>query len=121
MKDAIFPLDLTKSTEEFKEMIAKYPDYQIVVLANRDAVCDDYFYTYCSDISFEVGTILDCEAMCKDGQVYSDKDEFIEDMTEYLEEVYDDLSDDEFEKVLNREVAKYDPYWKNVIIIRVGN
>lgn len=121
MKDTMFPLDLTKSTEKLKELILQYPDYPIVVLVAEDAVCDEYGYTYCSDISFGVGKILDCEAICKDEKVYSDKDDFIEDMIAYLMEEYAEIPDDDFEKLLSSEVAKYDPYWKDVITICVGN
>lgn len=117
----IFPLDLTKSTDELKELISKHPDYPIVVIAGEDAACSDYSYTYCSDIRFGVGIILDCEAICKDEKVYSDEDDFREDMVEYLAEVYDDVSDEEFEKLVDNEIAKYDSYWKNVIFIYVDN
>ena len=120
-KDNVFPLNLTKSTEELKELISQYPDYPIVVLAAEDAVCADYAYTYCSDVGFGVGTILDCEAVCNGEKVYSDKDDLLEDMIGHLEDEYEDLSDEEFKKIVDKEVAKYDPYWKDVIIIWVSN
>lgn len=121
LENKIFPLDLTKSTTELKELIEQHPDYPIVVLAAEDAVLDDYSYTYCSDITFDIGTILDCEAVCRDEKVYVDKDDLIEDMRFYLEEVYDDVSEEEFDKIVDKEVAKYDSYWKDVIIVYVGN
>ena len=121
IENKIFPLDLTKSTTELKELIEQYPDYPIVVLAAEDAVSDDYSYTYCSDITFDIGTILDCEAVCRDEKVYVDKDDLIEDMRFYLEEVYDDVSEEEFDKIVDNEVAKYDSYWKDVIVVYAGN
>ena len=121
LENKIFPLDLTKSTTELKELIEQYPDYPIVVLAAEDAVSDDYSYTYCSDITFDIGTILDCEAVCRDEKVYVDKDDLIEDMRFYLEEVYDDVSEEEFDKIVDNEVAKYDSYWKDVIVVYAGN
>ena len=121
IENKIFPLDLTKSTTELKELIEQYPDYPIVVLAAEDAVSDDYSYTYCSDITFGIGTILDCEAVCRDEKVYVDKDDLIEDMRFYLEEVYDDVSEEEFDKIVDNEVAKYDSYWKDVIVVYAGN
>ena len=121
LENKIFPLDLTKSTTELKELIEQYPDYPIVVLAAEDAVSDDYSYTYCSDITFDIGTILDCEAICNKERVYSDKKDLIEDMRIYLEDEYEDLSEEEFDKTVDNEVAKYDSYWKDVIVVYAGN
>lgn len=119
--DKLFPLNLAKPTDELKELIKQYPDYPIVVLVGDEVAISDYAYTYCSDIGFKVGIILDCEAVCKDEKVYTDEDDFREDMEAYLAEEYDDISDEEFEKLLNKEVAKYDPYWKDVIFIWADN
>lgn len=121
-KDKIFPLDLTRSTDELKALILEHPNYPIVVLAGEEAVCNDYSYTYCSSIAFGIGDILDCEVPCKNEKVYSDKDDFIEDMTDYLAEMYyEDMPDEKFEKLVDKEIAKYDPYWKKVICILVDN
>ena len=35
MTKKVFPLELTKSTEELKKLIAEHPDYPIVVLAGE--------------------------------------------------------------------------------------
>lgn len=121
LENKIFPLDLTKSTTELKELIEQYPDYPIVVLAAEDAVSDDYSYTYCSEITFDIGTILDYEAICNKERVYSDKEDLIEDMRIYLEDEYEDLSEEEFDKTVDNEVAKYDSYWKDVIVVCAGN
>lgn len=119
--DKLFPLNLAKPTDELKELIKQYPDYPIVVLADETAYLDDYTYTYCSDIGFGVGRILDCEAICKDEKVYTDEDDFMEDMGDFLSEEYPDLSDDELRKLIDEKIAEYDSYWKDVIIIWVGN
>ena len=117
----LFPLNLAKPTDKLKELIKQYPNYPIVVLANETAYFDDYPYTYCSDIGFGVGRILDCEVICKDEKVYTDEDDLMEDMGAFLSEEYPDLSDDELRKLIDEKIAEYDSYWKDVIIIWVGN
>lgn len=55
------PLNLSKSSDELKQLITENPDLPIVVLVGQYAVLDDYGYTYCSDIHFCIDEILDCE------------------------------------------------------------
>lgn len=83
---------------------------------------------YCSDISFGVDEILDVETPYNDEEVCTDRDYFEERMSDWL---YDKLNDEgvdvdqmpdaEFEKRLKEEIAKYDPYWKDVIAIWATN
>lgn len=42
MTKKVFPLELTKSTEELKKLIAEHPDYPIVVLAGECANSGDF-------------------------------------------------------------------------------
>ena len=127
-KKSPFPLNLTKSTEELKKLIAEHPDYPIVVLASEEANSGDYSWMYCSDISFGVDELLDVEPPYNDEIVCTDRDEFEERMSDWL---FDKLCDEgvdaqkmpdaEFDKLLKEEIAKYDPYWKNVIAIWAAN
>lgn len=61
MTKKVFPLELTKSTEELKKLIAEHPDYPIVVLAGECANSGDFAWMYCASISFGIEEILDCE------------------------------------------------------------
>ena len=119
----IHPLNLSKSSDELKQLIAENPDLPIVVLVGQDAVSDDYGYTYCSDIHFSIEEILDCELPFGEGCVYNDWDDFAYDLENYLadDEIYKNLSDKEFQNVLNEEYKKYEPYWKKVIAITGNN
>jgi len=117
----IFPLNLTTSTDELKELIAKHPDYPIVVMAGYDASCPDYTYTYCSSISFSVGMILDCETPYTNEEVMMDEDDFKENIAYCLGDEYEDLSDEEFDRLVEDTATKYQEYWKDVIIITVDN
>ena len=116
-------LNMLKQTDELKQLIAEYPDYPIVVLCDCE-VCFDDFYTlwYAPHLSFSVGEILDCEQDVNDERVYTDRDEFEEDLAEILADSgdYDDATDEEFDAVVKAELSKYEPYWKEVIQIIDG-
>lgn len=115
------PLNMfMKQTEELQKLIAEHPDYPIVVLCSSDVVADDgYSYWYAPKLSFTIGEILDCEQDANDEKTYSDRDDF-EDDVRYMFECdgqYDNLSSEEFDKLVQNELEKYEPYWKDVIII----
>lgn len=123
-----FPLNLAKNTEELKKLIAEHPDYPIVVLASEEANSGDYFWMYCSDISFGEGELLEAETPYNDEIVCADRDDFEENMQDWLcDKLYDEgvdvknMPDAEFNKLLKAEIAKYDPYWKKVITIWAAN
>lgn len=116
------PLDMfVKQTDELKELIAEHPDYPIVVMCSNE-VCagDDFIWWYAPCLSFDIGEILDCEQEINDERIYVERDQFEEDLQDRLadDERYENLSDAEFDKVVKAELAKYEPYWKNVIVIR---
>jgi len=111
----------TKQTDELKKLIAEHPDYPIVVLCNNEVCCDDsYNWWYAPDLHFSIGEILDCEQDINDERVYTDRDEFEEDLTNILADNcdYDEATDQEFDAIVKAELAKYEPYWKKVIQIR---
>ena len=81
------PLNMfTKQTDELKQLISEHPDYPIVVLCSYD-VCgdDDSCWWYAPEIWFSIGEILDCEQDINDEKVYTDKDDFEEDVRFMLE------------------------------------
>jgi len=124
----IFPLELTKPTDELKKMIEQYPDYPIVVLAGEVANTGDYGWMFCSSISFEVEEILDCETPYNnDCIVCNDRNEFNENLKEWLwnelggNDKRHQITEEEFQKIFAEEKAKYEPYWKKVIAIYADN
>ena len=128
MKVSVFPLDLVKSTDELKELIAEHPSYPIVVLADEEAVVSDWHYTLCSDITFAVGEILNCENPIDEESVCTDRDEFEERFEEWLwDRMFDELgeeaepNEEEFQDRLKLELAKFEPYWTKVIMIYASN
>lgn len=121
----IFSYEITKSTDELKRLLAEHPDYPIVVVAGKSANSGDYFYMYCSRISFSISEILDCEVPHQDELVECDRDHFNEQIEEWL---WDHICDndgkpteDDFQKRLAEVKEKYEPYWKKVIEIYVDN
>lgn len=116
------PLNMfIRQTDELKKIISEYPDYPIIVMVGSDVVADDYYgWWYAPCLSFSVGEILDCEQDINFDKVYTDKDEFKEDIIDRLSYDYDskDLSDEEFDKIVKEKYQKYESYWKKVIEIR---
>lgn len=122
MKKQYKPLKMfTKQTDELKRLIEQHPDYQIVVICSSDVVCDDGGWWYAPSLSYSIGEILDCEQDIDDDKTYVDRDDFKEDVIFFVEsndELFDSLTDEEFDKEVKRIIAEYDPYWKNVIVIK---
>lgn len=122
----LFPLDLTKSTNELKTLISNNPNLPIVILAGDCATDGEHSSTYCSDIKFYINEILDCEIPYAD-YVENDRDNFEEQIEEWL---WDEmggndkdtkLSETVFQEALKETKIKYEPYWKNVIVIMADN
>ena len=114
------PLDMfLKQTDELKELIAKYPDYPIVVLVDSEVVADDYGWWYAPEIRFGIGEILDCEQDINEEKTYVDRDEFKEDIEYHLScyDEYENLSDENFDYLVEKTYQEYEPYWKKVIQI----
>lgn len=126
----IFPLNLTINTDKLKELIAEHPDYPIVVLADDTANSGEWVWQYCYSIGFSVEEILDCLVPYEnDDFVETDRTNFEERMEEWLWDNWKEQTgsdekeppEDIFQKELANLIADFDPYWKKVIAIYVGN
>ena len=110
----MYNLNIIKDCAELRKLITENPELPIVVLAGEDSWLDEGFsWWYCSNVRATIDEILDCECPFGYGKVFNDKDEFEEYLAYYL-----NLSD---EDILQRELEKYNPYWKKVIAIYVDN
>ena len=116
------PLNMfMKQTDELKKLIAEHPDYPIVVMVANEVVADDFYgWWYAPSLIFSIGEILDCEQEVNDEKVYTDREDFEEDLADILGDSgdYDETTDEEFDKIVQEELKKYEPYWKRVIQIR---
>ncbi len=116
-------LGIVHDTTELRKLIAENPDLPIVVLAGEQAWIYGFAYGYCTNVSCEIGWVLDCETPCGGETIYSYRSDFEEDLGDYLYDLpeCEKLTDEEFDKRLKEELAKYEPYWKKVIAIYANN
>lgn len=112
---------LTKETEELRKLILENPELPIVILANEDSSNADYGWTFCSSISFYIEEILDCDFYDYNDEVFTEKERLEEKIADDLYDDYHDKSEKEYEAAIKREVEKYEPYWKKVIVIYATN
>ena len=113
-------LNLDHSTEELKRLIAENPDLPIVILADENSVIDTGMWTYCSDVTFKVGEMLDCEYL-DDDTVITDRGRLEEIIEDNLYEEYHTKSEQEYDKAVKDKMAELEPYWKKVIMIYATN
>lgn len=112
-------MGIVHDTAELRKLIAENPNLPIVVLVGEEAYSGEWGYEYQTNVSCSLEEVLDCEIPFGGGIVPTDKDDFEEQLSDYL---YDkELSDSEFEKLLKEEMTKYEPYWKKVIAIYADN
>lgn len=112
---------LTQKTDELKKLMAENPDLPIVVLAGQEASSDYWGWTYCSSISFGIDEILDCDYYDYDDTVFTDRDRLEEKIEDDLWDEYHEVSDENYDAAVKRELEKYEPYWKKVIAIYANN
>ena len=112
---------LTQSTDELRKLILENPDLPIAVLAGDYANDGSHSYMFCTNISFSIGEILDCDFYDYDDVVFVDRDRLEEYIADNLCDEYPDVSDKEFYAIVEKEVKKYEPYWKDVIMIWADN
>ena len=115
-----------ENTDRLRKIILEHPDYPIVVQVDHDVVGDDYYAWWLAPcLSFSMEEILDCHIdsllglELDDLNVFFDRGEF----KDYIENVmdcsrFDELPDEEFNRVLNEEFHKFDDYWVPAIVIR---
>ena len=126
MESKIIGLGIVKNSDELKKLIAENPDLPIVVFARGGANSGDYTYMCCTHVSASVCEILDCETPYDGEIIETDRDNFDEEMEDWLWDVMVDKygvspDENELQKLLADEKARYEPYWKKVIAIYAGN
>lgn len=69
------------------------------------------------------GEFLDCKQKIDACKCYTDRDDFEDDVADFLagEEQYRDLPDNEFNAIVERTVNEYDDFWKPCILLLVDN
>lgn len=110
-------------TTELQKLILENPSLPIAVLCGENSNSGDYSWIYASDIRFELGEILDCEQPVNDEIVYSDRQMFNEQLEECLWEEQEggSVTEEEFQKIFEKEKARYEPHWIKCILIYADN
>lgn len=112
---------LAKESGKLVKLIAENPDLPIVVLAGEDANIGDYRWMFCSDISFEISEILDCDYYDYDDTIFTDRERLEEKVSDDLWDDYDDEHFKEFDAAVRERLAELEPYWRKVIAIYASN
>jgi hypothetical protein len=73
----------------------------------------------CSYVKAYKGEYLDCSQSVNDCMCFTDRDEFEEAVADSLADR--NCTDEEFDALVKKEMAEYDPYWKPCIILNVDN
>lgn len=111
------------SADELKRLILEQQELPILVLAGDNANIGDYGFMSCSRVRAQEGEFLDCKQKIDACKCYTDRDDFEDDVADFLagEEQYRDLPDDEFNSLVERTVNEYDDFWKPCILLLVDN
>lgn len=99
------PTGLLHTADELRQLIRNSPTLPLLVFAGEEANSGDYSYMSCSYIKAYKGEFLDCTQTVNDCMCYTDGD----------------YTDEEFDALVKKTVAEYDPYWKPCIILNVDN
>lgn len=114
---------LLNECKELKRLITENPDLPLMFFAGDTGNDGTYCYMSCDTIRAHKGRVLDCENEINDEIVFDDERYFEEEVEEALAwtDEAKDLSDKEFDELVEEEIAKYDDKWKDCIIVYVGN
>ena len=110
---------LDHSTDGLRKLIMEHPNLPMLVFAGEECNRGDYSYMCCTTVRAEIGEYLDCKNEASDEIIFTDRSSFEEE----LEEAFwgSELSEDEFEKMIDEKMKGYEPYWKPVILVYVDN
>lgn len=119
-------------THQLTEYLMNFPDYPIVVLTGQNAVCDEFYWTYATDVKIGIDEILDCDTRYWDyDYVCNDRRDFEKEAKEViyrnLKEALKKYDNDreptnaEIEEVWTTVSKEHEQYWKKCIVIYADN
>ena len=114
---------LMKDGIKVREMILSHPELPLVFMATEEANNGDWWKTVCCSVRAEIGEVLDCNQLINDEYIFCDHEEFEDYILDRIDEFtdVDDMPQAWYDAEAQRIAAEYDPYWKQCIIITVGN
>lgn len=110
------PTGYLMQNDNVRKVILENP-YLPLVFELTDDACS------CGKASAFIGEALDCEQEVVKGFLFTDREEFIDAIDENIYRLtgYNDMPEEYYESEVKRIAAEYEPYWRKVIIITVGN
>lgn len=102
-----------RADEKIRELIAAHPSLPVVYFVQAD--CDGE-YGLATHSTAEVGIVL-LRKGPNDERIYTEVEELRDDIEYDLEGDYEDMSEDEYDKLVDAELEKYEPYWEECIIV----
>ena len=121
----IVSTNIVKDCTELRKLIIENPDLPIAFCVSEDAgdyAETPYVYIDKEHISFTIGELLDCEVSWNNYIMFNDRDDFYERLSDHLLDLDDTLyklSDEEFDKILDYNAKKFEPYWKKAILVTI--
>lgn len=114
---------LLNECEDLKELMFKYHDLPLLFMIGDTGNDGSFDYMLCHSISALKYEILDDFINFGDGSIYTSRDEFKDDLEEYLlgNDEYSKLSKEEFDSALKEKLAKFEDKWSECIAVYVSN
>lgn len=115
--------NLKGNSEKLKQLIAEHPDYPIIVMASDDVNNGDYQWALAGNVTFSVAEILNAYQDVDEERIYTDRDEFVVELSEHIYDIMtaelDDAepSEEAVDERIAAELKRYEPYWEKVIMI----
>lgn len=113
-------------TTKIKWYLQNFPKLPIVMVVDGEVVADDGNSSwFCNQIDIYTANVLDTDEGLDGTRVYMDESDLREDI---FEKIYDRLDDPEYcngdvdpHEMVEKEVEKYRPYWRECIVIHGRN
>lgn len=114
---------LLSECKDLKELMFKNPDLPLLFMAGNTGNDGDFMYMSCHSISASKCEFLDDSPNFGDGSIYTSREQLREDVEFYLmnEDGNYKLGEEEFNKLVDEEMEKYEDKWRECIIVYVGN
>ena len=114
---------LLHKTDQLRKLIMENPELPLLILAGENACSMAYSSMFCYEVRAYIGEFLDCDQDINDEIAYSDRDNFEDDLRIHYEDTdeCENMSDEEFDKFIEKKLEEYDPYWKKCIILYADN
>ena len=117
------PTGYIMRNEPVRKLIVENPDLPLVFIATDEACSYDFQSMFCSSVTAEIGEVLDCQQEINDEVVFTDREDFEEEIYQNIDSPtgYDDRPEEWYQSEVKRIAAEYEPYWRKAIIITVSN